>query len=71
MKQNADKQVTQKDGIERTVTADNSDWYRGTADAMYQNIDFLKRRHEPYVIISSGGMRHAAYLTAHVADAER
>ena len=33
---------------------DNSDWYRGTADAMYQNIDFLKRRHEPYVIISSG-----------------
>lgn len=29
-----------------TVTADNSDWYRGTADAMYQNIDFLKRRHE-------------------------
>ncbi len=37
-----------------TVTADNSDWYRGTADAMYQNIDFLKKRHEPYVIISSG-----------------
>jgi len=37
-----------------TVTAENSDWYRGTADAMYQNIDFLKTRHEPYVIISSG-----------------
>ena len=37
-----------------TVTAENSDWYRGTADAMYQNIDFLKKRHEPYVIISSG-----------------
>ena len=37
-----------------TITADNSDWYRGTADAMYQNIDFLQRRHEPYVIISSG-----------------
>lgn len=37
-----------------TVTADNSDWYRGTADAMYQNIDFLKKRHEPYVIISNG-----------------
>ncbi len=37
-----------------TVTADNSDWYRGTADAMYQNIDFLRKRHEPYVIISSG-----------------
>lgn len=37
-----------------TVTSDNRDWYRGTADAIYQNIDFLKRRHEPYVIISSG-----------------
>lgn len=37
-----------------TITADNSDWYRGTADAMYQNIDFLKKCHEPYVIISSG-----------------
>lgn len=39
-----------------TVTAENSDWYRGTADAIYQNIDFLKRRHEPYVIISSGDL---------------
>ena len=37
-----------------TVTAENSDWYRGTADAMYQNIDFLKKRHEPYVIITNG-----------------
>ncbi len=37
-----------------TVTADNSWWYRGTADAMWQNIDFLKRSHEPYVIIASG-----------------
>ena len=37
-----------------TVTEGNSDWYRGTADAIYQNIDFLKKRHEPYVVISSG-----------------
>lgn len=37
-----------------TITERNSDWYRGTADAMCQNIDFLKKRHEPYVIISSG-----------------
>ncbi len=37
-----------------TMTAENSDWFRGTADAMCQNIDFLKKRHEPYVIISSG-----------------
>ena len=27
-----------------TVTVDNSWWYRGTADAMYQNINFLKKR---------------------------
>ena len=37
-----------------TVTIGNSWWYRGTADAMWQNIDFLKERHEPYVIITSG-----------------
>ncbi len=37
-----------------TVTAENRDWYRGTADAIYQNIDFLKRRHEPYVVIAGG-----------------
>ena len=37
-----------------TVTADNSWWYRGTADAMWQNIDFLKQRHEPYVVIANG-----------------
>ncbi len=37
-----------------TLTAENSWWYRGTADAMYQNLTFLKRSHEPYVIITSG-----------------
>ena len=37
-----------------TLTADNGFWYRGTADAIYQNIDFLKRSHEPYVIIAGG-----------------
>ena len=37
-----------------TVTPDNSWWYQGTADAMYQNIEFLRRCHEPYVIIASG-----------------
>lgn len=36
------------------VTAENSNWYRGTADALYQNIDFLKDSHEPYVVISNG-----------------
>lgn len=37
-----------------TMTADNGYWYRGTADAIYQNLDFLKNSHEPYVIIASG-----------------
>ena len=37
-----------------TITKENEDWYRGTADAIYQNLDFLKRCHEPYVIITSG-----------------
>ncbi|MGN1205041.1 MAG: glucose-1-phosphate adenylyltransferase subunit GlgD [Lachnospiraceae bacterium] len=36
------------------VTADNSNWYRGTADALYQNLHFLKNSHEPYVVIASG-----------------
>ena len=25
-----------------TITAENSNWYRGTADALYQNLHFLK-----------------------------
>lgn len=37
-----------------TMTDDNNFWYRGTADAIYQNLDFLKDCHEPYVIITSG-----------------
>ena len=37
-----------------TMTADNSFWYRGTADAIWQNLDFLKKSHEPYVVIVSG-----------------
>lgn len=36
------------------VTAENSNWYRGTADAIWQNLSFLKNSHEPYVVISSG-----------------
>ncbi len=37
-----------------TITADNSNWFLGTADSMYQNINFLKESHEPYVVIASG-----------------
>ncbi len=37
-----------------TVTSENNFWYRGTADAIYQNLSFLKDSHEPYVVIASG-----------------
>ena len=37
-----------------TTTPENSYWYRGTADAIAQNIGFLKSSHEPYVVIASG-----------------
>ncbi|MCR5254949.1 MAG: glucose-1-phosphate adenylyltransferase subunit GlgD [Acetatifactor sp.] len=36
------------------VTAENSNWYRGTADAIFQNLEFLKKSHEPYVVVASG-----------------
>ena len=37
-----------------TITQENSNWYRGTADALIQNLEFLRERHEPYVIIAAG-----------------
>ena len=37
-----------------TITKENSFWYQGTADAIYQNLDWLKKCHEPYVVIASG-----------------
>ncbi|PNH20626.1 glucose-1-phosphate adenylyltransferase subunit GlgD [Lachnospiraceae bacterium] len=37
-----------------TITAQSNDWYRGTADAIYQNLQFLKNCHEPYVVIAAG-----------------
>ena len=37
-----------------TFTSKNSWWYQGTADAIYQNLDWLRQCHEPYVVIASG-----------------
>ena len=37
-----------------TITNDNGFWYRGTADAIAQNLSFLRNSHEPYVVIASG-----------------
>ncbi|PKM56388.1 MAG: glucose-1-phosphate adenylyltransferase subunit GlgD [Firmicutes bacterium HGW-Firmicutes-5] len=36
------------------MTNENSLWYRGTADAIYQNLSYLKNSHEPYAIIAQG-----------------
>ena len=46
-----------------------SDWYRGTANAIYQNINFIERYHPEYVLILSGDhiykMDYAKMLKAH------
>jgi glucose-1-phosphate adenylyltransferase len=49
-----------------------SDWYRGTADAVYQNIDILRRRGRKYVLVLAGDhvykMDYARMLADHVAS---
>lgn len=35
-------------------TSESSLWYRGTADAIYQNLEYLRNSHEPYAIIAQG-----------------
>lgn len=53
------------------ITADNGYWYRGTADAIYQNLDFLKKCHESHVVIASGDavykMDYEKVLEYHIA----
>lgn len=36
------------------LTNESNSWFRGTADAIAQNLSFLKNSHEPYVVITSG-----------------
>ena len=49
-----------------------ADWYRGTADAVYQNIDILRRHGRKYVLVLAGDhvykMDYARMLTDHVAS---
>ncbi len=40
--------------LQPIITSDNPFWYRGTADAIFQNISLLKRSPEEYVVIGSG-----------------
>ena len=54
-----------------TITKENSLWYQGTADAIYQNISFLDQYDPEYVLILSGDhiykMDYADMLNAHKA----
>ena len=36
------------------LSSDNNVWFRGTADSIYQNLNFLRRSKEEYVVIASG-----------------
>ncbi len=36
------------------LAGENSGWYRGTADALYNNLTFMMRSNEEYVLISTG-----------------
>ncbi len=48
------------------------DWYRGTADAVYQNIDILRRYGKKYVLVLAGDhvykMDYSRMLADHVAN---
>jgi len=52
------------------LSDDNSYWFRGTADSIYQNITYLKRSNEPYVVIVNGNIVHkmdySKVIEAHV-----
>ena len=51
-------------------TADGSSWYKGTANAIYQNMSFVDDNSPKYVVILSGDhiykMDYAAMLKAHI-----
>ncbi len=37
-----------------SLSGDDSGWYRGSADAMHNNLSFIKRSNEEYVVIAQG-----------------
>ena len=49
---------------------DNQEWYKGTADAVFQNIDILQSSHAKYVVILAGDhiykMDYGQMLACHV-----
>ncbi|MCL2415488.1 MAG: glucose-1-phosphate adenylyltransferase subunit GlgD, partial [Defluviitaleaceae bacterium] len=52
------------------LSENNNFWFRGTADSIYQNLSYLKRSQEPYVVIASGDgiykMDYNAVIDFHV-----
>lgn len=52
--------------------AEGSDWFKGTANAIYQNIRFIKRYNPDYVLILSGDhiykMNYEIMLEEHIAN---
>ena len=40
------------------LTDDDSFWFRGTADSIYQNLTYLERSNEEYVVIAHGNSIH-------------
>lgn len=50
---------------QQRVTAD---WYRGTADAVYQNIDILRRHRRKYVLVLAGDHVYKMDYTRMLAD---
>lgn len=51
----------------------DKDWYRGTADALFQNLDIMRRHTPEYVLVLGGdhiySMDYSKMLMAHVASA--
>lgn len=51
---------------------DENDWYQGTADAIYQNIDILRARNPEFILVLAGDhiykMDYSAMLADHVAN---
>jgi len=53
------------------MTTDNTGWFKGTADSIFQNIQFLRRSKEEFVVISSGDCVYKMDFTEMVAFHER
>jgi len=50
---------------------DNMYWFRGTADSIFQNMTFLRRSNEPYVVITSGDSIYKLDYNAVLEEHER